>query len=135
MESFVWPKMRKMLNQVKRAYFGPPPDAQEQEDKERVEFAKSVDQLFEGFKAVWPIMNSYTHSGARQLARRFTFDEVKPNYTEGETIGVLNFANRAMMTFTGLLLDSLGAEQETQELRRLFLQYCEEFNNRLNKDQ
>jgi hypothetical protein len=130
-DEFYWPKMDKMLNRIKRAYFGPPPDAQE--DKEKAEFAKSVDELFEGFKEAWPIMNSYTHSGARQIARRFSFDEVKPDYKEGETVGVLNFANRALLTFTGLLLDSLGAQREMQELRRLFMQYCAEFNDRLNK--
>jgi hypothetical protein len=132
-DEFYWPEMRKMLNQIKRAYFGPPPDAQQQADKEKVEFAKAVDQLFESFKDAWPSMNSYTHSGALQIARRFSFDEVRPNYTEGETVQVLNFANRALMTFTGLLLDSLGAEREMRELRTLFMQYCEEFNERLKR--
>jgi hypothetical protein len=130
-DEFYWPKMNKMHNQIKRAYFGPPPDAQQQEDKEKAEFAESVDQLFERLKEAWRIMNSYTHSGALQLGRRFAFDEVKPNYTEGEKAEVLNFANIALMTFTGLLLDSLGCERETRELRTLFIQYCAQFNGRL----
>jgi hypothetical protein len=43
--------------------------------------------------AWWNAMNSFTHSGYLQVVRRNTEITIQPNYTEGETLEALNFAN------------------------------------------
>jgi hypothetical protein len=46
--------------------------------------------FFQSFKGSnWAAMCSYAHSGARQIARRFTKGEVKPRYSDGEILEVL----------------------------------------------
>ena len=41
----------------------------------------------------WSAMNSYTHSGFMQIARRNTESTIEPNYSEDEILEALNFAN------------------------------------------
>ena len=67
--------IEKICGEIKRDYFcdRPPKEAQQ------------FDSFRQLIKEAWGSMCSYTHSGALQLARRFTGDELKPNYSEGET--------------------------------------------------
>jgi hypothetical protein len=59
----------------------------------------------------WNAMNSYTHSGFMQIARRNTESTIEPNYSEDEIIEVLNFAN-AMGLLSALEISLLaGSEQ------------------------
>jgi hypothetical protein len=88
------PPMHEMREQIKHAYFGVGVATDEQ-------FAKIVGEFFESLKHAWPILNSYTHSGGRQIARRFSGDQVRPSYSKGETAEALNMA-----TVTLLLLCS-----------------------------
>jgi len=41
----------------------------------------------------WSAMNSYTHSGFMQIARRNTASTIEPNYSEDEILEAINFAN------------------------------------------
>ncbi len=40
----------------------------------------------------WKAMNSFTHSGFMQIARRNTASTIEPNYTEDEIVEAVNFA-------------------------------------------
>jgi hypothetical protein len=41
----------------------------------------------------WAAMNSFTHSGFSQVVRRNTPDSIEPDYSEGEILEALRFAN------------------------------------------
>jgi Family of unknown function (DUF6988) len=57
--------------------------------------------LFQTFKGSnWRAMCSYAHSGARQIARRFTNGDVKPSYSDVEILEVLNVTNTAVILLT-----------------------------------
>ncbi len=64
-----FPPMRQMRADIKPVYFKTLEDA---------------DRLFQFLEPLWRVLSSYTHSGGRQLARRFTGDQVKPSYTDRE---------------------------------------------------
>ena len=75
-----FPKPHEMRAQIQQAYFG-----HADQDAEFV-----VQKFFKVLRKAWSITSSYTHSGGRQIARRFTGDEVKPSYSDVETAQALN---------------------------------------------
>jgi len=108
---------------IKRAYFGMPEDP---------EAAARLDKLFAELAALCKIPCSYTHMGARQLERRFTFDEVKPSYTKHEIAQALHFATGALLFGFALLFKTIGAEKETDDTITMRLRYHAEFDERLH---
>jgi hypothetical protein len=111
-------------NDINRAYFSTPEDPQK------------VAQLEEIFgKELWKILSSYTHSGARQLTRRFTFDEVKPRYTEHELAQALSTATEALLFCSVLLLKTWGAHDEADDIATMRVRYHAEFDERLRTGQ
>jgi hypothetical protein len=109
-------------NDIKRVYFGTP------QDPERI---AELDRVFGEFKKLWKILSSYTHSGALQLARRFSFDEVKPSYTEHELAQALSAATEALLFCSVLLLKSLHLHEEADETVTMRQRYHAEFDERL----
>jgi hypothetical protein len=91
---------------IKRAYFGTPEDPKE---------VAELDRVFNQFKELCKILNSYTHTGGLQLARRFTFDQVKPCYTERELAEALSGATEILLFCFVLLLKRIGAHEEADE--------------------
>ena len=85
--------------------------------------AEEVDAFFEQTEEVWKAACSYTHSGALQLARRFTFDELKPDYSEGAIAEALNLATMAHLLLLPLLLRSMGYTQEVDDALAVLEQY------------
>jgi hypothetical protein len=94
-----------------------------------------LEKLFKSLAEVWKALNSYTHSGALQLTRRFTFDEVKPNYTEHELAQALSAATAILLLCSVLLLKTMGAHQEADDTVAMRDQYHADFDDRLKKGQ
>jgi len=111
-------------NDIRRIYFGEDPKN-----------AAELDKLFDEFKELWKILSSYTHSGARQLGRRFTFDQVKPNYTEHELAQALSASTEALLFCGVLLLKSLHLHEEADETVTMRKRYHAEFDERLQTGQ
>jgi hypothetical protein len=111
-------------NDIKRVYFGTVEDPQK---------AAELDKIFG--KEVWKILSDYTHSGARQLARRFSFDEVKPSYTEHELAQALSAATEALLFCSALLLKSLNLHEEFEDTITMRNRYHAEFDERLQSGQ
>ena len=80
-------------------------------------------------------MCSYTHSGALQLARRFTGDELKPNYSEGEISEALYSVTTALLLLANTFFVSMKCQKEAGETGAMLVQYSTEFHERLNKGQ
>jgi hypothetical protein len=114
-------RMGQVRDDIKQAYFG----------NASQENAALVDECFERLKKVWSAACSYTHSGALQIGRRFTFDEVKPNYSEGEIAEALNLATMAMLWFLPPLLLSMGFVSEAEEALAVLGKYNADFATRL----
>ena len=99
-------RMDKVRDDIKRVYFGTPEDPKK---------AAELDMVFGEFKMVWKRLSSYTHSGALQLARRFTFDQVKPSYADHELAHALSAATEALLFCFVLLFKSIDAHEEADE--------------------
>ena len=75
--------------------------------------------LFQTFKGSnWRALCSYAHSGALQIARRFTNGEVKPSYSDGEILEVLNVTNTAVILLTIAFFKSMGCQREADEIQK-----------------
>jgi hypothetical protein len=111
-------------NDIKRVYFG------KLEDPKK---AAELDKVFG--KELWKILSSYTHSGARQLARRFSFDEVKPSYTDHELAQAFSAATEALLFCSVLLLNSLHLHEEADDTVTMRQRYHAEFDERLRTGQ
>jgi hypothetical protein len=107
-------------NDIKRVYFGTV------EDPEKV---AELDRVFG--KKLWNVLSDYTHSGRRQIARRFTFNEVKPSYTERELAQALSAATEALLFCSVLLLKALNLHEETEDTITMRDRYRAEFYERL----
>jgi hypothetical protein len=135
-----WRSVDQMLAEIRPVYFG-----HAQKD---AEFADIVDKLFYFLTgreskdrtgprdaSLWDALNSYTHPGARQLARLFTGTEVKQNYSELDIAQGLNLPTIALILLMGPFFIGMGKQAEADEVHALALQYFAEFNERLNKGQ
>jgi hypothetical protein len=111
---------------IKRVYFGTP---------DNLVRAARLDELFQSLGKAWKILCSYTHSGARQLTRRFTFDEVKPNYTEHELAQAMSAATEILLLGSALFFGSVGLEQEAEDTATMRNQYKTDFDERLHTGQ
>ncbi len=58
-------------------------------------------------KNSWGPMNDYTHSGIRQIGRRFKYNVVEPNYESCEIVEVLNGINVTLMLMAIVFLRRL----------------------------
>jgi uncharacterized protein DUF6988 len=114
-----FPPMHKMQVDIKPGYFSVP--------------ASEVDGFIQYLESVWRILSSYTHSGGRQLARRFTGDQVKPSYTDREIAQALNLPTMALMLLMRVFFMSMGDQRDADETHTLLTQYFAEFNERLER--
>jgi hypothetical protein len=69
-----------------------------------------LDHLMENFlnEVTRLALHSYTHSGLRQLGRRFDGNDIKPNYSDDEVIEVIRVTTSAVF---------MGHESRHQPLR------------------
>ena len=68
-------------------------------------------------------MCSYTHSGLLQITRRFTGDEVKPNYRDAEILEVLNATNIAVILVSRMFFMSVGHQREADDVEKMMAEY------------
>jgi hypothetical protein len=128
----VWrddPKLKlhisKMRAAIQKAYF------QTCEPSEDAEVAERAARGFQLLEDRWTTLSSYVHSGGLQLGRRFTADQVKPNYGEAEIVQVLDLTTRVLMMLLRVFFASMGHFQETEEIKTMRQQYNADFVQRL----
>ena len=112
-DEFKFPPMQKMRDDIKERYG----------DAANPEQMQLLDQLLQRLKEAWRVMSSYTHSGGRQIAQRFTFDEVKPNYSDGDTARTLNLATMALLLLARMFFMSMGRQREAAETKNMIIEY------------
>jgi hypothetical protein len=105
--------LEKILVEIKRDYFNDRPP----------EEAQLFDSFLQLIKEAWGPMCSYTHSGALQLARRFTGDELKPDYSEGAIAEALNLVTVALLLLLHTFFVSMKCQQEAEETGTMLLQW------------
>ena len=110
-DKYVFPSMKDMSAAVGRAY--------------------DADELFQGMTAEWEAMCSYTHSGARQIGRRFTGTQVKANYKPAAIVQVLNLTNYGVLFLARMFFMSTGHQPEADETQTMLLDHAKEFGERL----
>jgi hypothetical protein len=94
---------------IERAYFSGEPEKR--------------DALSALLKKQWPILCSYTHSGAIQLCRRFTKGNLRPNYREDEIIAAIYMTNAALLLLTAEVFMSMGHLREAEETLKAFSEH------------
>jgi hypothetical protein len=94
------------------------------------EMVKEIDDAFgiDGFfqnikKNSWGPMNDYTHSGLRQIGRRFKDNEVAPNYETDEVIEVLDGINIALMLMALLFFKVFSKEEAVKKVEQMLTEY------------
>ncbi len=84
----------------------------------------STDNFFTSIKsASWAAMCSYTHPGLLQITRRFTGNDVKPNYGDAEILEVLNSTNAAIILLSRMFFVSVGYQHEAAEVEKMMAEY------------
>ncbi|MFQ6035376.1 MAG: hypothetical protein ACE5NM_05945 [Sedimentisphaerales bacterium] len=102
-DSFQFPKMSDMVRSIDEKY--------------------ASDRFFSSIKdSSWPAMCSYTHSGLLAICRRFTGNTIKPNYSEGEILEVLNSTNVVIIFVTRLFFIATNQAPEVKETEKLILE-------------
>jgi hypothetical protein len=129
-----------VLADVKKAYFDKPAleaaeraalteleaakvEAAKVEAAELAELAKVGDKFFKLIKEAWPALCSYTHSGGLQIGRRFTGDNVKPNYGEAAIVQAFNSATVALLLLLHMFFVSMRHYKEVAEVQTLLRQH------------
>ena len=69
----------------------------------------------------WSSMCSYTHTGLLQIGRRFTGNTIKPNYSNGAILEVLNSTNVVIIFITRLFFIVTNQIPEVKETENLIL--------------
>jgi hypothetical protein len=127
----------KVLDDIKRAYsanlakvdaVGITPTSVVK-DEEATKRAELGDSFFQSISETVKILHCYTHPGG--LLRRFTGDEVKPNYSEDEIAEALFAATWVLLYLVNFFFASIGRRDEALETRTLFAQFLAEFDERL----
>ena len=115
--------LEKICAEIKEGYFSGRP-------AEEVELFDKILQFV--VKQAWGPMCSYTHSGALPIRRRFTGDELKPNYPDAAIAEALNLATVPLFLLLHVFFVSMKFQKEDEETQRLLRQYRDEFGERLN---
>jgi len=89
--------------------------------------AFGTDQFFQGIKKqAWEAMNSYTHSGIRQLTRRFNAAKVEPNYTDGEIKEVIDATTTTVLLLSKLFCVVVGRQEEAEHAEQMVREFTPE---------
>lgn len=102
-DSFQFPKMNDMVQSIDEKY--------------------ASDTFFSSIKnSSWSAMCSYTHTGLLQISRRFKGNTIKPNYSEGEILEVLNSTSVVIIFITRLFFIATNQIPEVKETEKLILE-------------
>jgi hypothetical protein len=93
------------------------------------EMAKAIDaacdiNYFDNLrKQSWGALNSYTHTGVLQLGRRFTGDQLKPSYKDGEKIEVIRTSTTMLLLIVRPFLAKHGRQNEAVLIDQIGTKY------------
>ena len=78
--------------------------------------------FFEKMKSYsWNAMCDYAHSGTLQLSRRWTEDELEPNYADAEIIEVIKGTRVILLMFAFVVLKEHSFSTEADEVNSLII--------------
>ena len=77
-------------------------------------------------RRTWRFMNDYTHSGIRQIGRRFNDNQVLQNYETGEILEVLNGINVALLLIAHSFFNIFNKVEASKEVETLLINYMEQ---------
>ena len=102
-DSFQFPKMSNMVQSIDEKY--------------------ASDTFFSSIKDnSWSSMCSYTHTGLLPMGRRFTGNTIRPNYSDGEILEVLNSTNMVILFITRLFFIAINHISEVEETEKIILE-------------
>lgn len=102
-DSFQFPKMSDMVQSIDEKY--------------------ASDTFFSSIKnSSWSAMCSYTHTGLLPISRRFTGNIIKPNYSEGEILEVLNSSNVVITFIARLFFIATNHIPEVKKTEKLIIE-------------
>lgn len=92
----------------------------------KIDTAFGIGDFFQNIKKnSWNPMNDYTHSGIRQISRRFKYNVVEPNYETGEIVEVLNGINVALMLMAIVFFKTFGKIEASNAVEKMLTEYTE----------
>jgi hypothetical protein len=100
----IFPKMYDLVSQIDKAY-------------NTGDFWQSMK------KSTWNPMNDYTHSGLRQVGRRFKNNEVLHNYETDEILEVLNGTNMALLLIANLFFSFFEKDDACSEVKEMIFKF------------
>jgi hypothetical protein len=109
----------KILKEIKQGYFSDRPP----------EEAELFGEILQTLRDAWGAMCSFTHSGALPIRRRFTGDELKPNYSEGAIAEALSLVTVALLLLMHTFFVSMRWPKEAEETGTMLVQW--DFGERL----
>ncbi len=68
-------------------------------------------------------LHSFTHAGLKQLNRRFTGNDLAPNYSDQELVGLIRVATSAIFMVNNIATKHLGFEEGWKRNTHLFAQW------------
>jgi hypothetical protein len=86
------------------------------------------DAFFTSLKKIWPAMCDFPHSGAQQIALRFTDGELKPNYPESAIYNLIGMTNVTLLLLSAVVFARRGLIEEAKEAQRLCKHYVRRFH-------
>lgn len=100
----IFPKMHEMVEQIDSAF--------------------GIDDFFQNIKkSSWGSMNDYTHSGLRQIGRRFRGNLVEPNYATDEIVEVLDGINIGLLLMGLLFFKVFDRSEAATKVEKLITEY------------
>jgi hypothetical protein len=92
--------------------------------------AETIDTVYRtgGFfvrlkKGAWNHLCDYTHTGMRQVFRRFKGRTIEPNYSPQSMLTATNMVNAAMLMAGAAVFELMGYQDELKEVKRLMAAY------------
>ena len=92
--------------------------------------AEAIDTVYRtgGFfsrlkQGTWKHLCDFTHTGVRQVFRRFKGKTIEPNYTPQIMLTATNMVNAAVLLAGAALFDLMGYQDELREVNRLMAEY------------
>ena len=89
---------------------------------------KDLDAIYTGTdffeqlkKNSWSAMCDYAHTGRLQLSRRWTEDELEPNYKDGEIIEVIKGTETILLMFAYVVLKEHSYITEAEVINSLLI--------------
>ncbi|HKW97190.1 MAG TPA: hypothetical protein VJN43_05610 [Bryobacteraceae bacterium] len=90
-------------------------------DPSGIDTAFQADGFFRRAKSdAWDAMNTYTHSGLRQLIRQFTGSKVAASYSKYDVLEGLRAAMSSVLLLGYLLSKSTGRNDAAAQVEQLF---------------